>query len=94
MNTDNLISCPSCNGSGQWETECCSGAGGCSCRGGVVQMGICNVCLGAGEIPENASEEQRMANVHSIAGACFIGSGPSTGIWATMGKRLNRDLSP
>lgn len=89
----NLITCPSCHGSGQWETECCNGSGGCDCRGQVVPMGTCNVCGGDGSIPENTSHERRMANVRSIQGACFIGSGPTRGIWATAGKRLNRHIS-
>lgn len=52
-------------------------------------MGTCNVCGGDGTIAENATREQRMANVRSIQGACFIGRGPTTGLWANMGTRLN-----
>lgn len=82
-----MMVCPSCHGSGEWETECCNGSGGCSCRGQVVLMGRCNVCSGHGEVPESISEEQRMANCRAIEGLCFIGSGPSTGIWAGEGAR-------
>lgn len=85
-----LITCPSCRGRGEWETECCNGSGGCSCRGQVIPMGTCNVCGGSGEIPEDASREQRRANCNAIAGSCFIGSGPTTGYWANNGARLNR----
>lgn len=49
-----IIGCPSCNGTGHWETECCNGANGCDCRGERIDMGTCNVCGGAGTIPEDA----------------------------------------
>ena len=84
---DTLETCPSCYGSGEWETECCSGAGGCSCRGGVISMGQCNVCGGKGQVPTTISDEQRMANCRVIKGLCFIGSGPSGGVWAGEGSR-------
>lgn len=71
--------CPGCLGSGYWETECCDGSGGCSCRGGRIQMGTCNVCRGYGVIGADAN---RMANVEAITGYCFIGTGPSSGYWA------------
>ncbi len=77
-----METCPSCGGRGEWETECCSGAGGCDCRGQVVPMGTCLVCQGSGEIPEDAPREQRRANVQSITGRCFIGRGPTSGYWA------------
>lgn len=83
----NKIICPSCHGSGEWETECCNGSGGCDCRGQVIRMGTCNVCEGCGEIDENASQEQLMANCNAIRGLCFIGSGPSRGVWANEGTR-------
>lgn len=86
------IPCPACDG-GRWETECCSGAGGCSCRGQVVDMGPCNVCGGTGEVPANITHEETMANCRAIAGAHFIGSGPSSGVWAGQGERLNRGQS-
>lgn len=78
--------CLACNGTGEWETECCSGVGGCSCNGDPVYMGKCNVCEGTGYINENSDPA---ANLKAINGACFIGSGPNNGIWAGMGKRLN-----
>jgi len=81
--------CPSCYGQGTWEVECCNGSGGCSCGGGLVDMGRCNVCGGSGYVIEGQYDD--MANVNAIrrAGACFAGSGPSSGYWA--GKpALNR----
>lgn len=79
--------CPGCNGDGTWETECCDGSGGCSCRGQRINMGTCGVCGGSGDAPENADP---MANVKAITGYCFIGTGPTSGYWAdasAMGKR-------
>ena len=70
------MTCPSCAGSGVWETECCDGSGGCTCRGQIVPMGTCNVCGGSGEVSEDISDEQRKANCRAIAGLHFIGSGP------------------
>ena len=87
MNSNQMINCPSCNGTGEWETECCNGSCGCSCRGQVVPMGQCNVCYGSGQVPEDISPEQLKANCKAIAGLCFIGSGPSRGFWAGQGER-------
>lgn len=70
--------CIYCDGTGKWETECCNGSGGCSCRGQRVPMGRCNVCGGSG-IKEAGQDER--ANVRSIEGYCFVGTGPSAG-WA------------
>lgn len=84
-----MIDCPSCGGRGEWESECCNGSGGCSCHGQPVNMGVCHVCRGSGQVSENISHERKMANLRSIQGACFLGSGPSTGIWANNGTRLN-----
>lgn len=83
-----LVTCPGCNGSGEWETECCSGAGGCSCRGEAIPMGRCNVCASTGQVPEDISQEQRMANCRAISGLHFIGSGPSGmhSIWPNRGN--------
>lgn len=67
--------CPACNGTGHWETECCSGAGGCSCGGQTIDMGACNVCGGAGIEPEDADPA---ANLAAIMGYGFIGSGPTS----------------
>lgn len=78
--------CPGCGGQGEWWAECCNGAGGCSCHGQPVYMGMCNVCNGKGEVSDNADT---MSNVKIIEGACFIGSGPSIGYFANRGKRLN-----
>jgi hypothetical protein len=84
--------CPSCLGSGEWETACCNGAGGCDCRGELVPMGTCNVCQGCGRVPADISKEQLRANVRSIQGLCFIGRGPTSGMWATMGTRGYRRI--
>lgn len=75
---DNLVPCEMCEG-GQWEVECCNGAGGCDCRGERVPMGRCNVCNGTGM---RAWDANKMANVETIRGRCFIGRGPTTGYWA------------
>jgi hypothetical protein len=79
---ENKKECPSCYGEGRWETECCSGASGCSCGGGMVDMGTCNVCGGSGYVVDG--QYNASANVDFImkAGACFAGSGPSSGYWA------------
>lgn len=79
---ENTKTCPSCYGEGRWETECCNGASGCSCRGGLVDMGPCNVCGGNGFVVEG--EYNEMANVDFImnSGACFAGSGPTSGYWS------------
>lgn len=82
-----MMRCPGCYGSGQWESECCNGADGCSCRGQLVPMGTCNVCHGAGQVPVNISEEQKRANCRAIAGLHFLGSGPSGmhSVWPNRG---------
>lgn len=66
--------CPGCVGAGVWFSECCDGSGGCSCGGRIVPMGICHVCHGAREV--TAGEYDPLANVHAIAGLCFLGTGP------------------
>lgn len=64
-----------CN-NGRWETECCNGAYGCSCRGQTVDMGICNVCNGEGW---HAPDANTRANADYIrnSGMMFVGSGPT-----------------
>lgn len=43
-------------------------------------MGECLVCKGTGfHDPETPTDQ----NWRSIAGLCFIGSGPETGMWAS-----------
>ena len=74
--------CPSCYGAGYWETECCSGAGGCSCRGGLVYMGKCNVCNGRGYVVHGHYNPRANSDFILRTGACFAGSGPSSGYWA------------
>lgn len=74
------VPCRSCV-NGRWEAECCNGSGGCSCRGERVDMGTCHVCHGTGF---HAPDANTRANADFIrrSGACFLGSGPSTGYWA------------
>lgn len=74
--------CQACEGTGQWETECCSGANGCDCRGQRVAMGCCNVCGGHGYVDTEDPGHDPMANCKAIAGRCFVGSGPTSGYWA------------
>lgn len=73
---DKLETCPACNGSGRFLAECCSGAGGCSCGGEIVEMGPCRCCGGRGECGPSAD---RMANARSIAGLSYLGSDPNNG---------------
>ena len=85
--TDELLECEACLGHGEWEVECCNGSGGCSCQGQTVYMGKCLVCHGTGMRSPNADVA---ANRKSITGYCFIGTGPTSGIWAgkpAMGKK-------
>jgi hypothetical protein len=72
---NDLVECHSCI-NGYWETECCSGAGGCSCRGQRIPMGVCLVCNGSGFHKEDADA---LANAKSLGGSCYIGSGPTDG---------------
>lgn len=74
--------CPSCFGEGRWETECCNGSGGCSCRGGLVDMGPCNVCHGTGYVVEGEYNAEANVDFLMQSGVCFTGSGPSSGYWA------------
>lgn len=67
-----MVRCRNCIG-GRWETECCNGSGGCSCRGQRIDMGPCNVCHGAGW---HRPEADTRANIRTIEGLCYIGSGP------------------
>ena len=85
--SDNRQTCPGCYGSGSWETECCNGSGGCSCRGRVVEMGRCNVCGGHGYVVEGDYDPR--ANLSTIRGLHFIGSGPNGmhNLWPKRGSR-------
>jgi hypothetical protein len=65
-----LIRCTSCE-NGQWESECCNGAGGCSCR----------VCKGSGWKRPDADAMANAKHIRAM-GQCFLGSGPSSGYWA------------
>jgi hypothetical protein len=76
------IECPYCYGAGTWDCECCNGAGGCSCHGQPVNMGACNVCEGSGYVIEGKYDMDANGRMLRQSGACFIGSGPSTGYWA------------
>lgn len=79
---DNYIICPSCYGQGTWETECCNGSGGCSCGGGLVDMGTCQVCRGEGRVIEGRHNPRANSDFIMRSGACFAGSGPTSGYWA------------
>ncbi len=70
-----LIRCEYCY-NGQWETECCNGAYGCSCGGMPVDMGRCNVCGGSGWRRPDADTQ---ANRRAMRGMLFAGSGPRGG---------------
>jgi hypothetical protein len=74
--------CPSCYGEGRWEAECCNGMGGCSCRGRAVDMGTCHVCHGRGYVIEGSYNSRANSDFIMRSGACFIGSGPTSGYWA------------
>lgn len=77
--------CEACWGAGDWWTECCSGAGGCSCHGQPIHMGGCLACGGSG-LKKDVTNPR--ANIESIQGYGFIGTGP-TGGWfgvPAMGK--------
>lgn len=76
--TETRERCPSCCGTGSWETECCNGSGGCSCRGEVLDMGRCNVCGGTGSVSGVRGRDwDPDANLKTIRGLHFIGTGPS-----------------
>lgn len=79
------ITCPGCLGRGDWFSECCDGSGGCSCGGRVVPMGTCLICRGTGKVV--GGEYDEMANVKSITGLCFLGTGPRSGIFAGASAR-------
>lgn len=71
--------CPNCNGTGRLITECCNGKDGCSCKGGLVDVGICHCCDGTGHVdPDNYDPN---ANVRFLKNslAAFAGSGPNRG---------------
>lgn len=69
--------CEACGGAGSWEAECCNGSGGCSCRGQRIDMGRCAACGGTGrsDVPGYSPS----ANLNTIRGYGFIGSGPAPG---------------
>lgn len=73
MTNDNKQICGACGGEGSWESECCNGASGCDCGGRPVFMGMCLVCEGTGYMTD---ESDVRANIKSIQGLCYLGSGP------------------
>jgi hypothetical protein len=79
-----MTPCRACYG-GQFLVECCDGSGGCSCGGGMIDMGPCRVCRGSGEHDEDADQS---ANLREIQGYGFIGTGPRGGFFGckAMGK--------
>lgn len=70
-----LEQCDCCD-NGYWQAACCNGAGGCSCHGQLVDMGPCHVCQGTGWKRPDADTN---ANVNTIRGSIFLGSGPHGG---------------
>ena len=82
------VECRGCGGTGRWETECCNGSDGCTCRGEVLDMmGACRACGGSG-IYSGSGPNDGSANRDAIRGLHFIGSGP-TGmhdIWPNRGN--------
>lgn len=80
MKDDDMIACKNCY-NGRWEAECCNGAGGCSCEGKPVDMGVCLVCGGTGRHTRGADTRANSRSILS-SGRCFIGGGPKTGYWA------------
>lgn len=81
--------CPGCHGTGRFDTECCSGAGGCDCRGEVIDIGPCRVCEGTGGVDGTHNPE---ANLNMIRGMHFIGSGPAgmESVWPNRGNLVRR----
>lgn len=77
-NGEKLIPCEMCE-NGTWWSECCDGSNNCDCHGQPVNMGTCHVCHGTGW---RQPEANKMANVDTIRGRCFIGRGPTSGYWA------------
>lgn len=80
MNTDDdhkWEDCPLCQGRGEFSVECCSGGGGCSCGGEPVAMCCCG-CDGAGVVDKTIGVDSS-ANLKSLEGRCFLGSGPRNG---------------
>ena len=71
-----LNPCNHCEG-GRWAVECCSGAGGCDCRGQEVDMGQCNVCGGTGWKRPDADMR---ANLRTIEGRCFTEHGAGVNV--------------
>jgi len=78
--TKDRVPCEMCE-NGVWWTECCSGAGGCSCHGQPVEMGICNVCGGTG-LRDKDVNLQANSDMIRQGGFCFVGSGPRSGYWS------------
>lgn len=74
-----MVACDCCY-SGRFMCECCDGSGGCSCRGGMVDMGDCRVCSGTGWRRPDANVR---ANADSIMGLMFLGSGPRGGYFGS-----------
>jgi len=69
--------CKRCYGTGEMDTECCNGAGGCSCKGQTVYL-PCTYCDGTGYVEDN-EEAQKIGAVkykQMYGGFCFLGSGP------------------
>jgi len=76
-----IITCEGCQGTGRLITECCNGHDGCSCKGGLVDVGICRVCNGHGYTDSEHCDMKANVNYLKFTGACFAGSGPTKGYW-------------
>jgi len=75
------MKCPSCCGSGRLVIECCDGSHGCSCHGGLVDVGSCKVCGGSGYVDTENYDSKANVNWLKNTGACFAGSGHQSGIF-------------
>jgi hypothetical protein len=62
---------------GRLYTECCNGAGGCSCRGEFVDLGKCQLCKGTGFMREDVDKNANIRIIRSLAeaGGGYLGSG-------------------
>jgi len=62
---------------GRLFVECCSGGSGCSCAGGMIDLGVCRVCIGTGTVDETSDTRANITAVTAILGGRgYLGSGP------------------
>jgi hypothetical protein len=69
--------CDRCGGTGEMDTECCNGSGGCSCRGKVVYL-TCTYCDGRGQVEDNvvAKVEGHRKYMTLYGHSAYLGTGP------------------